>query len=130
MKKVVVGFIILICLVFISMLVMVSIDSKDVLKLEDEIRDNTSVDMVQYVNKYDGYYIVLDKEYLYLFNDLYEEIYKIEIEKIHKNKNNYELVYRNNTIMYMDSYTKTDGIVFKYFDIFTYEVIDEVVIGG
>ena len=130
MKKVVVGFIILICLVFISMLVMVSIDSKDVLKLEDEIRDNTSVDMVQYVNKYDGYYIVLDKEYLYLFNDLYEEIYKIEIEKIHKNKNNYELVYRNNTIMYMDSYTKTDGIVFKYFDIFTYEMIDEVVIGG
>lgn len=130
MKKVVVGFIILICLVFISMLVMVSIDSKDILKLENEIRDNTSVDMVQYVNKYDGYYIVLDKEYLYLFNDLYEEIYKIEIEKIHKNKNNYELVYRNNTIMYMDSYTKTDGIVFKYFDIFTYEMIDEVVIGG
>lgn len=130
MKKVVVGFIILICLVFISMLVMVSIDSKDILKLENEIKDNTSIDMVQYVNKYDGYYIVLDKEYLYLFNDLYEEIYKIEIEKIHKNKNNYELVYRNNTIMYMDSYTKTDGIVFKYFDIFTYEVIDEVVIGG
>ena len=108
MKKVVVGFIILICLVFISMLVMVSIDSKDILKLENEIKDNTSIDMVQYVNKYDGYYIVLDKEYLYLFNDLYEEIYKIEIEKIHKNKNNYELVYRNNTIMYMDSYTKTD----------------------
>lgn len=130
MKKVVVGFIILICLVFISMLVMVSIDSKDILKLENEIKDNTSIDMVQYVNKYDGYYIVLDKEYLYLFNDLYEEIYKIEIEKIHKNKNNYELVYRNNTIMYMDSYTKTDGIVFKYFDIFTYEMIDEVVIGG
>ena len=130
MEKVVVGFIILICLVFISMLVMVSIDSKDILKLEHEIKDHTSIDMVQYVNKYDGYYIVLDKEYLYLFNDLYEEIYKIEIEKIHKNKNNYELVYRNNTIMYMDSYTKTDGIVFKYFDIFTYEMIDEVVIGG
>jgi len=72
----------------------------------------------------------MDKDKLYLFDSKYEEIYKTEIDKLHNNKNNYDIVYRNKTIMYMNNYKNKDGVIFKYYDIYTYKLIDEIVIGG
>ena len=60
----------------------------------------------------------------------YEEIYKIEVNNIHKNKFDYDIVYRDSTIMYMDSSKNKDGVKFMYYDIYTYELIDEVLVGG
>ena len=33
-------------------------------------------------------------------------------------------------IMYMDNYKDKEGIIFKYYNIYTYELIDKVVVGG
>ena len=108
---------------------MVSIDKNNINDIKEDIIKNTDIKNIDYVNKYDNSYIVKDKKYLYLFNSKYEEIYKVEIDLLYDNKNNYELVYRNNTIMYMDNYKKKYGVVFKYYDIYTYELIDELMVG-
>ena len=130
MKKFVGIFVLIILMIFVSMWIMVSIDKNNMKDLYKEIEENTNIDDVIYVNEYDNNYIVKDGEYLYLFNDQYEEIYKIEIEKIYENKFDYEIIYRNNTIMYMDNYKNKDGVIFKYYDIYTYELIDEIMVGG
>ena len=109
---------------------MIFFDSRYINDIENRIIKNTDIRDIVYVNEYDNNYIVMNNLYLYLFNDKYEEIYKVEIEDIHKNKNGYDIVYRDNTIMYMDSYKKKNGVIFKYYDIFTYELIDEVMVGG
>ena len=109
---------------------MVSIDNRYFNKLEDKIRDNVKIKDIVYVNEYDNNYIVMDNEYLYLFDSEYEEIYKIEIDNIHKNMFDYDIVYRDSTIMYMDSSKNKDGVKFRYYDIYTYELIDEVLVGG
>lgn len=109
---------------------MVSFDRDYINGLEEEMLDNTDVNEITYVNKYDNNYIVMDKDNVYLFNSKYDEIYKVKISLLHENKNDYDLVYRNNTIMYMDNYKNKDGLIFKYYDIYTYELIDEVLIGG
>ena len=129
MKKLVAIFISIILFLFISMCVMVSIDKDNINDIKEDIIKNTDIKNIDYVNKYDNSYIVKDKKYLYLFNSKYEEIYKVEIDLLYDNKNNYELVYRNNTIMYMDNYKKKYGVVFKYYDIYTYELIDELMVG-
>lgn len=112
------------------MVMMVSIDNKYINKLEKDIYKNTEVKDIKYVNKYDNYYLVMNKDNIYLFNDGYEEITRISVNLMYENKNNYDIVYRNKTIMYMDNYKNDEGIIFKYYDIYTYEEVDTVVVGG
>lgn len=117
-------------ILFVGICIMVGIDNVNINDLEKEIFNNTDIKDIEYVNKYDGYYIVRNSQYIYLFNSEYEEITSINVKLVYDNENNYDIVYRNKTIMYMDNYKNKEGIIFKYYDIYTYEVIDEVIIGG
>jgi len=119
-------FIGIILLLFISKWIIVLVDSGYVNSLEKEILNNTDVENIEYVSKYDNHYLVKDKKYLYLFNSKYEEIISISLSKIYNNSENYDIVYRDKTIMYMDNYMNKEGIIYKYYDIYTYELLDEV----
>ena len=130
MKKLIIIFISIILFLFIGIWIVVGVDRNSIKDIENDIIKNTDIKKIEYVNMYDGYYIVIDLNNLYLFNKKYEEIFEVERDKIYKNKNNYDIVYRNETIMYMDNYKKKDGLIFKYYDIYTYELIDEIVVGG
>ena len=130
MKKLIIIFISIILFLFIGIWIVVGVDRNSIKDIENDIIKNTDIKKIEYVNMYDGYYIVIDLNNLYLFNNKYEEIFEVERDKIYKNKNNYDIVYRNETIMYMDNYKKKDGLIFKYYDIYTYELIDEIVVGG
>ena len=130
MKKIIIIFVSILFILFISVCVMVSNDKKYINRLEKDLLNNTSLDTITYVNQYDNYYIVMDKDSVYLFDSKYEEIYKTKISLLYENKNNYDLVYRDDTIMYMDNYKNKGGVIFKYYDIYTYELIDEIMVGG
>lgn len=130
MKKVVTVFILIILFLFLSMCIMVGIDKNNIKDMEKNILNNTEIEDIVYINKYDDKYIVINDKYLYLFSSKYEEILKIDIDLLHDNESDYALIYRDNKIMYMDNYKNKDGIVFKYYDIYTYELIDEIIVGG
>ena len=115
---------------FISIYMMVYIDNKSVNNIKKLIIKNTDVKDIEYINRYDNNYIVMDKKYLYLFNDKYEEIDRLDVKNIYDNKKNYDIVYRDNLFMYMDSYNDKDGVIFKYYDILNYELVDEILVGG
>lgn len=117
-------------MLFISLLIMVNIDDKYNDNNTKIIEKNTSLNNIKYVNVYDNNYIVLDDENLYLFNSEYEEITRLDLSLIHNNKNNYDIVYKDKNIMYMKDYKKQRKIIFEYYDIYTYELIDTVVLGG
>lgn len=130
MKKLIIIFISLILFLFTFICIVVGIDKNNIKEIEKIILKNTNIKNIEYVNIYDDYYIVLDLDKLYLFDSEYKEIFKVERDKVYKNKKNYDIVYRNKTIMYMDNYRNKDGLIFKYYDIYTYKLIDEIVIGG
>ena len=130
MKKVVRVFIFIILFIFIGVNIMIFMDKKYIDNIENDIVKNTKIKNLEYINKYGNSYIVMDLEYLYLFNGKYEEVDKLVIDNVYNNKNNYDIVYRDNIFMYMDNYKNKDGVIFKYYDIETYDLIDEVVVGG
>ena len=129
MKKIVMIFIVVIIILFISMCIMVNIDNKYFNGLKKEISENTDITDIVYVNKYNDHYIVKDNEYIYLFNSNYEEITRIKLSLLYDKKKKYDIVYRDKTIMYMDNFKNKEGIIYRYYDIYTYELIDEIVIG-
>lgn len=131
MKKLVIIFISIILFLFVCICIVVGIDKNNIKDMEKDVLKNTDIENIKYINKYNNHYIVMDLDSLYLFDKEYQEIFKVEIEKLHKNKNNYDIIYRDNKVMYMDSYkNKDNGVIFKYYDIYTYKEIDKIVIGG
>lgn len=130
MKKIIAIFISIFLCLFILILLVVNNDNKYINSLKEKILDNTGIEIIKYINYYDNHYIVCDNDNLYLFNNEYLEILSINLNLLFDNRKNYDIVYKNKTLMYMDSYKNKEGIVFKYYDIYTGEVIDEIIVGG
>ncbi len=130
MKKIVKIFIGIIILIFILILGMVRNNNKNYNKMIKEIENNTLVKEVEYINKYNNYFIVEDNEYLYLINDKYEIISEIDINLLYKNSKNYDIIYKDERFMYMEDNYKDGKLYYKYYDIYNYSLIDEIMVGG
>ena len=129
MKKLVLVLVSIIILSFILISYMVNNNDKYIANLEKMIIDNTDIKLVNYVNEYDEYYIVSDKDNLYLVNMKYEIIFDIEKSKIHENSKNYDIIYKEDKLMYFNNIYDKDRLVYEYYDLYTYEIIDKVDVG-
>lgn len=109
---------------------MVRNNNKNYNKMIKEIENNTLVKEVEYINKYNNYFIVEDNEYLYLINDKYEIISEIDINLLYKNSKNYDIIYKDERFMYMEDNYKDGKLYYKYYDIYNYSLIDEIMVGG
>ena len=49
---------------------------------------------------------------------------------MHVNDNNYDIIYSNGSFMYFDNYMKDDKLVYRYYNIYDYTLIKEVLVGG
>lgn len=99
-------------------------------KIEKRITNNTDIEGIEYVNWYNNNYIVLDSKYLYLIDEKYDIVLKIDKSKIYKNSKNYDIIYSDNHFMYFNDEYKDDKIIYEYYDIYTYELIKKVMVGG
>lgn len=126
MKKVIKIFIIIVILLFIMIISVIGIDNRDNKKLINDISSNTQIDNIKYINRYGEYYIVLNDKYLYAINKEYKAISELDKILLYENKNNYDIIYDNELFMYMEEVNN----IYKYYDIYSYELIREVDMGG
>ncbi len=130
MKKVVKIVIGLIIILFMFITYMVYDDNKYNNKIIKNIVKNTEIKDIIYFNEYNNYYIVKDKDYIYLFDKKYKEIFKVDNILVYENKKNYDIIYKDELLMYMNDYYKNNRLVYEYYNIYTYEPIDKVIVGG
>lgn len=95
-----------------------------------EMKEKIGLKEISYINKYDDKYLVLDKDNLYLFDNKYEEIIQMDRDKLCENKNNYEIIYRNEDFQYLKDYYKNDELVYEYYNIYDCKLIEKIVLGG
>lgn len=95
-----------------------------------EMIKNINLKEIKYINKYDNKYIVIDKDSLYLFDDKYEEILRIDSDKLCDNSDNYELIYRNEEFQYLNDYYQDKKLIYEYFNAYNCEFIEKIVLGG
>lgn len=130
MKKVIKTFIGLLIFIFVLILYIDNNDKNYQNELTDKIINNTDIKDIEYINNYDDYYIVMNKDNLYLFNNEYDEIFKIDCILIHENKKKYDIIYKDGTLMYMNDYYNGKQLVYEYYNLYTYELIKRVFVGG
>ena len=130
MKRIIKIFISLLIITFIFILYMDYNDRKNISKLEDKIVNNTDIKEIEYINYYDNYYIVMDMDDLYVFDKDYVEILKIDKILIHENKKKYDMIYKDGVVMYVNDYYKNKTLYYEYYDLYTYELFNKVLVGG
>jgi len=130
MKKLVTILISIFIIVFLFLGYVVIKDNRYINKIERRIIKNTNVSTIKYLNKYDKYYIVLDNDYLYVFDKEYTNVLKIEEYLIHENSKNYDIIYQDEEIMYFNENYKNNKLIYRYYNIYTYELIKEIIIPG
>lgn len=104
-------------------------DNEDIKKYNKLIIKNTDVNKINYLNIYGDKYIVMDDDSLYVFDKNYHELLDIDRILIHDNKNNYDIVY-DLKLMYQECIEKGNKIIYNYYDIYSYEFIKSVTLGG
>ena len=130
MKRIVKIFVSIIIFLFIMIMFMIGTDNRYYDKIKKIIEEECKIDNIIYINKYNDYYIVKDKEYLYLINSEYRIISEIDNNLLYENKENYDIIYDDEVFMYMDDEYIDDGVIYRYYDIYSYELINEIKVGG
>lgn len=107
---------------------MIFIDRNNTNDMKKEIVKNTNINNIKYFNKYDNCYIIKDNKYVYIYDLEYIKIVSIDVDRL-CNKD-YDLIYRDDKLLYMEDNNTKSGLVFKYYDAYTCKLVDEVVVGG
>lgn len=128
MKKLVIAFVSIMLIIFAMISYMVYVDNRDNNKLNKLIVEKTKIKDFNYVSKYDNYYIVLTDDYLYLYDNKFLELFKIDASLIHQNDKNYDIIYSNKKLMYFNDCYKGKKNIIEYYDLYTYELIERIVL--
>lgn len=114
---IVVSVIVLILICIFSLSYTINKNNKYQDDLEKQIKENYNLkEEITYLNQYGNYYIFTTKNNVIVLNKEYKEILKEDIEKISKNKDNYELIYKTNKLMYEETITKENKVTYIYYD--------------
>lgn len=129
MKKVIIIFIVMVVFGFGFVFYTVRSNDKYLNSVKEDIANNYDVvGKIEYLNIFDRYYILLDSDNLIVLDEEYSEIFK-EKRSVIYNKD-YDIVYRLNKVMYESKVVEKSKVSYSYYDIYTFDKIDEIVIGG
>ena len=98
--------------------------------ISKSIKDNYANINLYYVNKYNDYYIFLSDENYGVLDGEYNEIMLISKSLVHDNTNNYDVIYKDNKLMYQEEVLDKDKLMINYYDIYTYQLDKTITMGG
>ena len=130
MKKKVILLLIIILLIAISTFLIVIIpsikDKKYKKDLLENIYKNTKIEKINYLNKYNNYYIIKMDNKVVVLDLNYEEVYSKEIVR----ESNLPLVYRRNNLYYEKKVRKKDSLKYFYYSTDDETLIFSSEVGG
>ena len=93
------------------------------------IKDNYQLnEQITYYNEYNNYYIFTTETKVIVLNNEYEEVLNESITNIKKRKDNQELIYKTNRLMFEETILDDNNLTYKYYDASNYELVKETVL--
>lgn len=129
MKKVIITFISLLVMIFIFVMFTVDKNDKYNNDMVSYIKKNiTSLESINYINKYDNYYIVKDNLNVMVIDNDMNIVLSEKLSNIYSSYD--DIVYRLNKLMYVEKIVKDNKVIYNYYDIYNHEEIDSIVVEG
>ena len=79
--------------------------------ISKSIKDNYANINLYYVNKYNDYYVFLSDDNYDVLDGEYNEIMLISKSLVHDNTNNYDVIYKDNKLMYQEEVLDKDKLI-------------------
>ena len=79
--------------------------------ISKSIKDNYANINLYYVNKYNDYYVFLSDDNYGVLDGEYNEIMLISKSLVHGNTNNYDVIYKDNKLMYQEEVLDKDKLI-------------------
>lgn len=96
-------------------------------KIIKEIKNNYSTtDNIEYANLYGNYYIFTTKEKVIVLNKEFKEVASEDKGQLAENKNDYQLIYKANKLMYEETILSKKAVTYKYYDSKTYKQLSKI----
>lgn len=128
MKRIIIIFL---SITFILLMILVYITNDNYYNnISKSIKDNYANINLYYVNKYNDYYIFLSDENYGVLDGEYNEIMLISKSLVHDNTNNYDVIYKDNKLIYQEEVLDKDKLMINYYDIYTYQLDKTITMGG
>lgn len=129
MKKVIIMFISLLVMIFIFVMFTVNKNDKYNNDMVSYIKKNiTSLESINYINKYDNYYIVKDNLNVMVIDNDMNIVLSEKLSNIYSSYD--DIVYRLNKLMYIEKIVEDNKVTYNYYDIYNHEEIDSIVVEG
>lgn len=129
MKKVIITFISLLVMIFIFVMFTVNKNDKYNNDMVSYIKKNiTSLESINYINKYDNYYIVKDNLNVMIIDNDMNIVLSEKLSNIYSSYD--DIVYRLNKLMYVEKIVEDNKVIYNYYDIYNHEEIDSIVVEG
>ena len=129
MKKIIKIILLLILIIISYLIVLLYLNNKNQNYLDSIpkiIKENYNIEEeISYYNIHGNYYILTTDTKIIVLNKEYEEVLNDKIAILAPNENNYNLIYKNNKLMYEETILKKDKLTYKYYDATTNEIIKE-----
>lgn len=103
-------------------------NSKYKQKLIKDIYQNTTIKNIEYLNKDNNYYILIAANKVVVLDLNYEEVYKIDKNKIKDNTK--DITYRRGNIYYEEKIKEKDKLTYNFYNIETEELEYQISLGG
>lgn len=117
----------LICLTVIASLFSLPLSSNNSYErklINDIKRVYNTKDTIKNVNLFNNYYILTTTNNIIVLNNKFEEI---TTESLSKTLNlDHPIVYKNNKLMYEKKKVSSQKIIYKYYDLYTEELLDTI----
>lgn len=127
MKRIIIIFL---SITFILLMLLVYITNDNYYNnISKSIKDNYANINLYYVNKYNDYYIFLSDENYGVLDGKYNEIMLISKSLVHDNTNNYDVIYKDNKLIYQEEVLDKDKLMINYYDIYTYQLDKTITMG-
>ncbi len=128
MKRIVI-IVLIIFLIIVCSLVYIN-NTNSTKSWEKLIKKNYADIKLFYVNKYDNYYIFISEKNYGVLDKKYNEILLIEKKNLCKKKKNYDIIYKNEKLMYEEEIFNKKKLIFNYYDINDCKLINSISLGG
>lgn len=129
MKKVIITFISLLVMIFIFVMFTVNKNDKYNNDMVSYIKKNIiSLESINYINKYDNYYIVKDNLNVMVIDNDMNIVLSEKLSNIYSSYD--DIVYRLNKLMYVEKIVEDNKVIYNYYDIYNHEEIDSIVVEG
>lgn len=71
---------------------------------------------IQYTNYYANHYIFTTKKQVVVLNNQFQEVKKENLDQLAENNNNYDIIYKDNKLMYEKTILEKNKVTYEYYD--------------